>query len=84
MSYKVQTYIVRLIDKNNKTIEFERFGQKQLSTVQRNMRRFLEDMKSRQFYQDNIKTVADIVISKGSCYPETEVFRQDIQEFMKV
>lgn len=76
-----QTYITKLLDNNNKTIEFERWSYKRIETVERKIKELYT--RYNYVYKDSLKKSTYIVIYEASNNEkQTEVKRYLISEFL--
>ena len=82
---KEQTFIVCLEDSENRTVDFERFGDKRLNTVLRKYTEFMKQMKERNWFMQDIKNTSFVRIYQTP-YETTEqnrVYNITFSEFMQ-
>ncbi len=63
---KEQRYITFLKDKNGGTLDFERWSQKRISTVERNAVKLMNTFKKMGLYKNNDLSCIDIVDNDGN------------------
>lgn len=77
-----QTYITKLLDDNNKMINFERWADKRISTVERKVKELYT--RYSYVYKEDIEKSIYIVINEASNNEkQTEVKRYLIKEFLQ-
>lgn len=59
---KEQTFVVHLEDSENRTVAFERFSDKRLSTVLRKYTEFMKQMKECKWFVQDIKNASFVRI----------------------
>lgn len=81
---KQQTFIVCLENENNITINFERFADKQLKTVQRKYINFMKNMRQYNWYMNDIKQAVVLRIYKTEyeTSPNNMVYSIPFDEFL--
>ena len=82
---KEQTFIVRLEDSENRTIDFERFADKRFNTVLRKYTEFMKQMKEYKWFMQDIKNTSFVRIYQTP-YEATEqnrVYNITFSEFMQ-
>jgi hypothetical protein len=79
---KQQTFITKLIDENNKMIDFERWADKRIKTVESK----LKELYTRYYgiYKNNIEKSEYIVIYETLNNNDIEVKRINIKEFLSL
>ena len=79
---RTQTYITKLLDNNNKTIEFERWSYKRIETVERKIKELYTSYD--YVYKKYIEKSTYIVINEASDNEnQKEVRRYLIKEFLQ-
>lgn len=79
---KTQTYITKLLDNNNKIIDFERWADKRITTVERKLKELYTRYK--YVYNDSLEKSAYIVIYEASDNnKQTEIKRHLTKEFLQ-
>ena len=80
---KQQTFITKLLDSNNRMINFERWADKRIQTVERKVKELYT--KYYYVYKEDIKKAKYIVIYEASNNEkQTEVKRMLVNEFLNV
>ena len=78
---KTQTYVTKLVDDNNKMINFERWADKRISTVERKVKELYT--RYSYVYKDDIEKSTYIVIYEASDNEnQKEVKRYLIKDFL--
>ena len=78
-----QTYITKLKDANNKTISFERWSYKKISTIEKKLKELYANYY--YVYKEDIKKAKYIVIYEASDNEnQTEVKRILVNEFLNI
>jgi hypothetical protein len=80
---KQQTFITKLLDSNNRMVNFERWADKRIQTVERKVKELYT--KYYYVYKEDIKKAKYIVIYEASNNEkQTEIKRVLVSEFLNI
>lgn len=80
---KQQTFITKLLDSNNRMVNFERWADKRIQTVERKLKELYT--KYYYVYKEDIKKAKYIVIYEASNNEkQTEIKRVLVSEFLNI
>jgi hypothetical protein len=78
-----QTYITKLKDENNKTVNFERWSYKKISTIEKKLKRLYTEYYF--LYKKDIKKAKYIVVYEASNNEkQIEVKRMLVSDFLNI
>lgn len=79
-----QTYIIKLLDKNGYTVNFERWSYKKLNTCINRMINLYKELMRYNFVRQELESVVTVVAYKTNELAEEKVWEASKEEFMKM